>query len=107
VFLSDEAQAPREPIRTLESGGAGCKLVTVLFAEVDEPATETGERNPEDVSTMVERNLERMHTEISGFGGLVEHAIGGTMMAVLGVPQTREDDLPRASCAQRWPSAAR
>jgi DNA-binding SARP family transcriptional activator len=79
-----------------EPGGAERKLVTVLFAEVDDPAAEQGERDPEDVSSMLERHLERMQTEVSGFGGVVEHAIGGTMMAVFGVPQTREDDPERA-----------
>ena len=88
--------AAGEPVRATEPGGAERKLVTVLFAEVDEPAAEPGERDPEDVSSMLERHLERMHTEIFSFGGVVEHAIGGTMMAVFGVPQTREDDPERA-----------
>jgi class 3 adenylate cyclase/DNA-binding SARP family transcriptional activator len=79
-----------------EPGGAERKLVTVLFAEVDDAGAEQGERDPEDVSSMLERHLERMQTEVSGFGGVVEHAIGGTMMAVFGVPQTREDDPERA-----------
>jgi DNA-binding SARP family transcriptional activator/class 3 adenylate cyclase len=91
----EELPAAR-PARTGEPGVAERKLVTVLFVEVDEPAAEPGERDPEDVSSMLERNLERMRTEISGFGGVVEHAIGGTMMAVFGVPQTREDDPERA-----------
>src|SRR6266545_8108008 len=92
----DEVPAAREPIAAVEPGAAERKLVTVLFGEVDEPAADPGERDPEDVSNMLERHLERMHTEISGFGGVVEHAIGGTMMAVFGVPQTREDDPERA-----------
>src|SRR6266536_526105 len=68
--------------------------------ELLEPARsgdgEAGERDPEDVSTMLDRNLERMRAEVSGFGGCVEHAIGGTTMAVFGVPQTHEDDPERA-----------
>ena len=92
----EEASAASRPARTAEPGGAERKLVTVLFVEIDEPATEPGERDPEDVSSMLERNLERIRTEISSFGGVVEHAIGGTMMAVFGVPQTREDDPERA-----------
>jgi DNA-binding SARP family transcriptional activator/class 3 adenylate cyclase/tetratricopeptide (TPR) repeat protein len=79
-----------------EAGSAERKLVTVLFAEVDEPSGEADERDPEDVSTMLDRNLERMRTEISSFGGCVEHAMGGIIMAVFGVPQTREDDPERA-----------
>ncbi len=96
VAVGAEALATAGPARTVEPGGAERKLVTVLFAEVDEPPAEPGERDPEDVSNMLERHLERMHTEISSFGGVVEHAIGGTMMAVFGVPQTREDDPERA-----------
>src|SRR6266542_3457882 len=87
------AEAPRQGA---DPGASERKLVTVLFAEVDEPAGEAGERDPEDVSTMLDRNLERMRAEISSFGGCVEHAIGGTTMAVFGVPQTREDDPERA-----------
>src|SRR6266536_3478965 len=71
-------------------------LATAGPARASEPPAEPGERDPEDVSNMLERHLERMHTEISSFGGVVEHAIGGTMMAVFGVPQTREDDPERA-----------
>src|SRR6266536_2018600 len=71
-------------------------LATAGPARASEPGAEPGERDPEDVSNMLERHLERMHTEISSFGGVVEHAIGGTMMAVFGVPQTREDDPERA-----------
>jgi DNA-binding SARP family transcriptional activator len=96
VTAGAEAPAAAGPPRTSEPGGAERKLVTVLFAEVDEPPAEPGERDPEDVSSMLERHLERMHTEISSFGGVVEHAIGGTIMAVFGVPQTREDDPERA-----------
>jgi DNA-binding SARP family transcriptional activator len=86
----------RQPIKPLEPGVAERKLVSVLFGEVDEPAGDSGERDPEDVSSMLERHLERMHAEVASFGGVVEHAIGGTMMAIFGVPQTREDDPERA-----------
>jgi DNA-binding SARP family transcriptional activator len=90
------AAAAETPQPGAEAGGAERKLVTVLFAEVDEPAGEAGERDPEDVSIMLDRNLERMRAEIAGFGGCVEHAIGGVTMAVFGVPQTRDDDPERA-----------
>jgi len=79
-------------------GGASVerKLVSVLFAEVDEPLDGTGERDPEDVSSMLDRHLDRVRAEVESFGGTVEHAIGGITMAVFGVPQTREDDPERA-----------
>ncbi len=91
-----EEPATADSRRGADSGTAERKLVSVLFAEVDEPTGEADERDPEDVSTMLDRNLERMRAEVSGFGGCVEHAIGGTTMAVFGVPQTREDDPERA-----------
>jgi DNA-binding SARP family transcriptional activator/class 3 adenylate cyclase len=72
------------------------KLVSVLFAEVDEPAGEGAERDPEDVSQMLNRRLQRVRAEVESFGGTVEHAVGGITMAVFGVPQTREDDPERA-----------
>ena len=91
-----EEPATADSRRGADSGTAERKLVSVLFAEVDEPTGEADERDPEDVSTMLDRNLERMRAEVSGFGGCVEHAIGGTTMAVFGVPQTHEDDPERA-----------
>jgi DNA-binding SARP family transcriptional activator/class 3 adenylate cyclase len=77
-------------------GSVERKLVSVLFAEVDEPLGEAGERDPEDVSSMLDRHLDRVRAEIESFGGTVEHAIGGITMATFGVPQTREDDPERA-----------
>ena len=70
------------------------KLVTVLFVEAVEPAGE--ERDPEDASSTLERHLERVHAEIESFGGVIGQVIGGTTMAVFGVPVTREDDPERA-----------
>jgi DNA-binding SARP family transcriptional activator len=77
-------------------GSVERKLVSVLFAEVDEPLGEAGERDPEDVSSMLDRHLDRVRAEIESFGGTVEHAIGGITMATFGIPQTREDDPERA-----------
>jgi DNA-binding SARP family transcriptional activator/class 3 adenylate cyclase len=79
-----------------DSGSVERKLVSVLFAEVDEPLGEATERDPEDVSSMLDRHLDRVRAEIESFGGTVEHAIGGITMATFGVPQTREDDPERA-----------
>jgi DNA-binding SARP family transcriptional activator len=77
-------------------GSVERKLVSVLFAEVDEPLGDGGERDPEDASSMLDRHLDRVRAEVESFGGTVEHAIGGITMAVFGVPQTREDDPERA-----------
>jgi DNA-binding SARP family transcriptional activator len=93
----DEGDRPADNGQ-LPGGGASVerKLVSVLFAEVDEPAGEDDERDPEDVSTMLTRRLRRVRAEVESFGGTVQHAVGGITMAVFGVPQTREDDPERA-----------
>src|SRR5215218_1999746 len=103
---ADEGDRQPDPVRDAAAGtrarpaadGASVerKLVSVLFAEVDEPAGEGAERDPEDVSTMLNRRLERVAAEVESFGGTVQHAVGGITMAVFGVPQTREDDPERA-----------
>jgi len=92
----DDRQAADGQARAEATGATERKLVTVLFADVDEPVGEAGERDPEDVSSMLERHLERVQAEVASFGGTVEHTIGGTTMAVFGVPHTREDDPERA-----------
>jgi DNA-binding SARP family transcriptional activator/class 3 adenylate cyclase len=83
-------------VRSGDGASVERKLVSVLFAEVDEPAGEDAERDPEDVSTMLTRRLRRVRAEVESFGGTVQHAVGGITMAVFGVPQTREDDPERA-----------
>jgi DNA-binding SARP family transcriptional activator len=94
-----EAQPPAEHGGGAAGDGGGSverKLVSVLFAEIDEPLGEATERDPEDVSSMLDRHLDRVRAEVESFGGRVEHAIGGITMATFGVPQTREDDPERA-----------
>jgi DNA-binding SARP family transcriptional activator len=95
---SDDGHPAPDHGGTAAEGGGSVerKLVSVLFAEVDEPLGEAGERDPEDVSSMLDRHLDRVRAEIESFGGTVEHAIGGITMATFGVPQTREDDPERA-----------
>jgi DNA-binding SARP family transcriptional activator len=94
----EEGQAAADHGNPTAGDGASVerKLVSVLFAEVDEPLDEATERDPEDVSSMLDRHLDRVRAEVESFGGTVEHAIGGITMAVFGVPQTREDDPERA-----------
>jgi DNA-binding SARP family transcriptional activator/class 3 adenylate cyclase len=100
---SDDGDRPAEAAHDPHNGARGPdgasverKLVSVLFAAVDESAGEGMDRDPEDVSTMLDHRLERVAAEVASFGGTVQHAVGGITMAVFGVPQTREDDPERA-----------
>jgi DNA-binding SARP family transcriptional activator/class 3 adenylate cyclase len=92
--------------------GAERKLVTVLFCEVDPPgsgapaagslagaqrrAGQQAASDPEDFGRLLGEQLALVRDEIADDGGTVEHVVGGTVMAVFGVPRTREDDPERA-----------
>ena len=81
--------------------GVERKLVTVLFCEVDPPGpgadpSQRAGSDPEDFGRLLGEQLALVQAEISDDGGTVEHVVGGTVMAVFGVPRTREDDPERA-----------
>jgi len=71
------------------------KLVTALFCNVDDTSGER-QRDPEDATREFARYLERARTEFEGFGGTVEQTVAGTVLALFGLPRTREDDPERA-----------
>jgi DNA-binding SARP family transcriptional activator/tetratricopeptide (TPR) repeat protein len=73
------------------STGLERKIVTVLCCDVDGP----GERDPEDATQLLARQLDRVRAEIEDQGGMVEHTVGGTVLGLFGVPRTREDDPER------------
>lgn len=90
------ARAPERPARPAAAPSDERKLVTVLFCDVDEPLDDSGERDPEDVSNMLARHQDVVRAQVDIFSGTIEHQVGGTTMAVFGVPRTREDDPERA-----------
>jgi DNA-binding SARP family transcriptional activator/class 3 adenylate cyclase/tetratricopeptide (TPR) repeat protein len=81
--------------------GVERKLVTVLFCEVDLPGPprrggQQATADPEDFGRLLGEQLALVRDEVVDDGGTVEHVVGGTVMAVFGVPRTREDDPERA-----------
>jgi class 3 adenylate cyclase len=77
------------------------KLVTVLFADVVSSTARAERMHPEDVRELLLDYFDAMTTEIEAEGGVVEKFVGDAIMAVFGVPVTREDDAPRAVRAAR------
>ena len=72
------------------------KMVTVVFGDVVD-STALGERiDPESLSGVMTRYFEEMRAVLERHGGTVEKFIGDAVMAVFGVPFTREDDALRA-----------
>ncbi len=87
-----EREAPETPgIPVAES-----RLTSVLFADLVgfTPLSET--RDAEDVRELLSRYFAECRTVIDRYGGTVEKFIGDAVMAIWGVPISREDDAERA-----------
>ena len=88
-------QAERKPPREKR------KLVTVVFSDLS-GSTSLGERlDSETLRAIMQRYYEAMRVALERHGGTVEKFIGDAVMAVFGVPTTREDDAVRAVRAAR------
>ncbi|WP_158578921.1 AAA family ATPase [Spongiactinospora rosea] len=80
--------------------------VAVLFIDIV-GSTELAERlDPELLLQILERYYDACRTEIFQRGGVVEKYIGDAIMAVFGVPVSREDDALRAVLAAERAMAA-
>src|SRR5919198_6565742 len=86
-----EAGEPAPPGRRAER-----KLVSVLLVDVDEPAGPGGERDPEDLASLLTERLSLVGSVVRRYGGTVEQTVAGTVLALFGVPRSRGDDPERA-----------
>jgi class 3 adenylate cyclase/tetratricopeptide (TPR) repeat protein len=84
--LEDQAQGPGEERR----------WATVLFADLSGFTHLSGEMDPEDVRTFVDRCMLRMGTVVEQFQGSVSRVIGDALMALFGAPAAHDDDAERA-----------
>jgi len=100
--LIDAAQAPlRQRLTALrqEAIGEQRKVVTILFADIED-FTAMGERlDPEDVREILHAYFNRWTACIEKYGGVIEKFIGDAVMAVFGMHTAREDDSERAVLA--------
>jgi class 3 adenylate cyclase/tetratricopeptide (TPR) repeat protein len=72
------------------------KVVTIVFCDLT-GSTALGDRtDPETLRTTMRGYFEEMRTILERHGGTVEKFIGDAVMAVFGVPVSREDDALRA-----------
>lgn len=72
------------------------KLVTVLFSDL-EGSTRLGEQlDTELLRALLTEYFEAMAAVVTEWGGTVEKYIGDAVLAVFGIPTTREDDAVRA-----------
>ena len=72
------------------------RLITVLFAELVEPASETEWVEPEDLRERVGGALTDIVGAVESFGGTVSAVSGTGVVALFGAPESHEDDPERA-----------
>ena len=72
------------------------KIVTIVFCDLT-GSTALGDRtDPETLRTTMRGYYDEMRTILERHGGTVEKFVGDAVMAVFGVPLSREDDALRA-----------
>ncbi|KRA37808.1 MULTISPECIES: ATP-binding protein [unclassified Nocardioides] len=79
-----------------KSQGASRKIVSVLFGDLVGFTTLSESRDAEEVRELLTAYFDECRAVISRYGGELEKFIGDAVMAVWGLPVTREDDAERA-----------
>jgi class 3 adenylate cyclase/tetratricopeptide (TPR) repeat protein len=72
------------------------KLVAVLVCEIDAPTASSVEHEVNRRDRQAAGHLRRVEAEVARHGGMVVGAVGDMVVAVFGVPWTRDDDPERS-----------
>jgi class 3 adenylate cyclase len=75
------------------------KQATIVFADLSGFTAMSEDLDPEQVREIVNRYFESLSAVVNRYQGTVDKYIGDCVMAVFGVPATRENDCERACCA--------
>ena len=86
---------PNAPLEVAPVAGMR-KTVTVLFCGLASSTSLDEDLDPEIVQTLQARWYETAQSVLERHGGTVERSVGGSVMAVFGVPHVHEDDGLRA-----------
>ncbi len=76
--------------------GTARKITSVLFGDLVGFTTISESRDAEEVRELLSAYFEECRAIVGRYGGVVEKFIGDAVMAVWGLPVTREDDAERA-----------
>lgn len=76
--------------------GTARKIASVLFGDLVGFTTLSESRDPEEVRELLTAYFDECRDVVSRYGGELEKFIGDAVMAVWGLPVTREDDAERA-----------
>ncbi|MFL6024436.1 MAG: adenylate/guanylate cyclase domain-containing protein, partial [Marmoricola sp.] len=99
--LSPGVVAPTtSPARPAPVGATGTvserRTTSVLFGDLVAFTTLSESRDPEEVRELLSEYFSVARTVVGRYGGTIEKFIGDAVMAVWGVPISREDDAERA-----------
>ena len=93
------ADAPAGPAARREPAqpqGTARKITSVLFGDLVGFTTLSESRDPEEVRELLTAYFDECRAVVNRYGGELEKFIGDAVMAVWGLPVTREDDAERA-----------
>ena len=76
--------------------GGRTETVTILMSDLRGFTSLSETRDPEEMVKLLNRYLERMSKVILAYDGVIDEFIGDAILAVFGVPETRDDDAERA-----------
>jgi class 3 adenylate cyclase len=72
------------------------RVATVVFADLSGFTSMSGETDPEEVRSLVDRCMSLLSDIVDRFGGAVDKIIGDAVLALWGVPVAHEDHAERA-----------
>lgn len=96
VDAAAAASAADEPIGPLAGAVSARRVVPILFGDLVGFTTLSESRDQEEVRELLSEYFEVCRSVLERHGGVVEKFIGDAVMAVWGLPVTREDDAERA-----------
>ena len=76
--------------------GGRTETVTILMSDLRGFTSLSETRDPEEMVKLLNRYLEWMSKVILAYDGVIDEFIGDAILAVFGVPETRDDDAERA-----------
>ncbi len=91
-----QAAAPAPVAEVVAPKGSARKITSVLFGDLVGFTTLSESRDAEEVRELLTEYFDECRAVINRYGGELEKFIGDAVMAVWGIPVTREDDAERA-----------
>lgn len=94
--VSPPTPSPAESRATADTSTAERRQITIMFCDLVDSTTLSGELDPEDLAVVMRVYRSRCTETIARWGGYIAKFVGDGMLAYFGWPQAHEDDAERA-----------